>query len=329
VAWTPQRGKHSPSRTQRGKCSPGTGCTRCGRSSLVAKQVTRRQRHPWSRKHFYAWSARLGRFSTPCVRPYGGRYNLVHRTTTTISKARTCFIPVAKVPREWRKHSSSRTACGGRLSILRSRRRRRHPLSGRSLRERTTRADAPFACARRLVPVANKVVVCHERVAPLVCGSERRGRGKKKTGESTKWHCLSCSRRPYAIYTTWVALSDASPHDSVLAVAPGSHLSENWAVPHKGMELPSDFDVDESLWVIPDVVKPGDIVIFNIKTVHASSANDSSPRRYRVRCEPTGSDGCANGVGAVVTRGLPSRLTVWGPDTRSAKRLLRDTCMVC
>merc|ERR1712228_820529 len=68
--------------------------------------------------------------------------------------------------------------------------------------------------------------------------------------------------------------------DSILAVVPGSHQLTGWDLPKPDSQLPSDFNWKME-WVIPKTVGYGDVIIFNIKTVHASSLNKSSPRSFR------------------------------------------------
>jgi len=99
------------------------------------------------------------------------------------------------------------------------------------------------------------------------------------------WHCRECAQRPLAVYTTWVALSLATPMDSVLAVVPGSHLLQGWDLPLRNAQLPGEFDGQAALWQIPPLVNPGDVIIFNIKTVHGASRNNSRPKRFRVSCD--------------------------------------------
>jgi len=91
------------------------------------------------------------------------------------------------------------------------------------------------------------------------------------------------SERQPAVYTSWVALSKATPQDSVLAVVPSSHFLSGWHGTKKGTGLPKDFDPDKCVWMVPEQLLPGDVILFNIKTVHAATPNKSTPRRYRVR----------------------------------------------
>jgi len=100
-------------------------------------------------------------------------------------------------------------------------------------------------------------------------------------GIEGEWHCPVCALKPLSIYTTWISLSQLkSPKDSILAMVPYSHKLKMWDLPLKNAQVPADFHWKLN-WVIPKQVDYGDIVIFNIKTIHASSLNKSSPRCYR------------------------------------------------
>ncbi len=100
-------------------------------------------------------------------------------------------------------------------------------------------------------------------------------------GMEGEWHCPICAVSPLSIYTTWISLSElTAPKDSILAVAPKTHLLKQWDLPLNNSQLPGDFNWKYK-WVIPKHIGYGDIIIFNIKTIHASSLNKSSPRSFR------------------------------------------------
>jgi len=113
---------------------------------------------------------------------------------------------------------------------------------------------------------------------------ERLAKANKKKmdfGMEGQWHCPQCALSPLSIYTTWISLTDdIGPKESVLAVIPHSHKLKQWDTPRPNSQLPGDFNW-KLKWVIPSKVNFGDVIIFNIKTIHASSKNNSSPRRYR------------------------------------------------
>jgi len=129
--------------------------------------------------------------------------------------------------------------------------------------------------------------ICKERYALSDLDAARRDRllraRKKKSdfGMEGEWHCPRCAQCPLSIFTTWISLSDSvGPKQSVLAVVPGSHRLREWDTPRADAQLPGDFDWTLK-WRIPSKVNFGDVIIFNIKTVHASSLNVSSPRAFR------------------------------------------------
>lgn len=100
-------------------------------------------------------------------------------------------------------------------------------------------------------------------------------------GVEGNWHCPKCAKLPLSIYTTWISLSKLSaPNDSILAVCPNSHTLMQWDLPQKNKQVPKDFHW-KLTWVIPETIDMGDIIIFNIKTIHASSLNVSRPRSFR------------------------------------------------
>ena len=102
------------------------------------------------------------------------------------------------------------------------------------------------------------------------------------------WHCPSCMIQPFGIYTTWISLSELNllkNKDSILAICPTSHLLNEWDIPQSGdSQLCNDFNW-KMKWHIPTNVGFGDVIIFNIKTIHASSPNKTLPKRYRISCD--------------------------------------------
>lgn len=105
--------------------------------------------------------------------------------------------------------------------------------------------------------------------------------------EST-WHCPSCMIECFGIYTTWISLSNLNllkSKDSILALCPKSHLLSLWDIPQSNnKQLCSDFEWTMP-WVIANNVNIGDIILFNIKTIHASTLNLTRPKIYRVSCD--------------------------------------------
>lgn len=106
----------------------------------------------------------------------------------------------------------------------------------------------------------------------------------KDKAVSGSWHCGRCAMKPIAIYTTWISLSNARPCNSILSVCPGTHRLTQWDMPKKRKLVPGDFTW-ELKWAIPSEVGLGDVIIFNVKTVHAASRNTSRPATFRVSCD--------------------------------------------
>lgn len=97
------------------------------------------------------------------------------------------------------------------------------------------------------------------------------------------------------VMTTWIALSDVTPENGAMRMLPGSHLLDQ--LPHKdtfaehnlltrGQEV--QLDVDESKTVdVP--LKPGEMSLHHVRTVHASNPNATDTRRIglAIRYVPT------------------------------------------
>ena len=135
-----------------------------------------------------------------------------------------------------------------------------------------------------------ELLLCHicEKYYLMSSLDETRLKRLKKGGFGVQgeWHCPNCAIKPLGVYTTWMSLSDLKvPKDSILAICPKSHLLRQWDVPKpKDKQLCNDFSW-KMPWVIPYEVAMGDIVIFNIKTIHASSFNATNPKTFRLSCD--------------------------------------------
>jgi hypothetical protein len=87
------------------------------------------------------------------------------------------------------------------------------------------------------------------------------------------------------MHTCWIPLGDYSIFQGTLAVCEKSHLLEGYELSNfqetKGGELPPGFEDFQrtAIWRSTHF-HPGDVVIFDIRTVHASSKNQS--REYRI-----------------------------------------------
>jgi ectoine hydroxylase-related dioxygenase (phytanoyl-CoA dioxygenase family) len=117
----------------------------------------------------------------------------------------------------------------------------------------------------------------------------------KSSTKSTPWHCASCLGGHLPVYTCWVALGPVKASDGTLCFVPGSHLWSGFDRPTpRAAQVPREFterlrrqkkgkksmnDADDGVtWYSADY-QPGDLVIFNVKTVHAASKNMSSNYR--------------------------------------------------
>ena len=100
-----------------------------------------------------------------------------------------------------------------------------------------------------------------------------------------QFHCQQCINLPVSIYTVWMPLTNINADaDGRLAIVPRSHKFNGYEC-RRGQqnELPGDFTSaihSSSIWHMPSQLKQGDIIIFNLKTVHAATVNASG--KYRL-----------------------------------------------
>ncbi len=130
------------------------------------------------------------------------------------------------------------------------------------------------------------------------------------------WHCEQCADGPLPVYTAWVALGPVNASDGTLCFVPGSQKWKGFATPTpRTAQVPREFterlratkagaakgkklgkrkaghksplpeasedqgiDTPPVQWYSADY-RPGDLVIFNVKTVHAASKNQSNSYR--------------------------------------------------
>ncbi|CEP02360.1 hypothetical protein PBRA_008944 [Plasmodiophora brassicae] len=94
------------------------------------------------------------------------------------------------------------------------------------------------------------------------------------------WHCSSCADGPLSVFTCWCALGDIDLQDSTLAFVPGTHTLTGYDRPRAGEQVPSSFKGGSARWHVADgTLRPGDIFIFNVKTIHCASKNGTT--RFR------------------------------------------------
>eukprot|EP00457_Paulinella_chromatophora_P007271 gb/GEZN01007294.1/.p1 GENE.gb/GEZN01007294.1/~~gb/GEZN01007294.1/.p1 ORF type:complete len:421 (-),score=57.28 gb/GEZN01007294.1/:227-1489(-) len=104
-----------------------------------------------------------------------------------------------------------------------------------------------------------------------------------------EWHCQQCADLPFNFYTCWVSWGDARiGEEGGLCVVPNTHRTlGGFDRPLAGKPLlPQDYKAlqnSKGLTWRSSNYGPGDIVLFNIKTVHAASQNYSFT--YRLSCD--------------------------------------------
>jgi hypothetical protein len=104
---------------------------------------------------------------------------------------------------------------------------------------------------------------------------------EKDEGE---WHCKECASQPMDVFTCWISLGDYTSSNSSLCVLPKSHrLLNNFFAPLKGNLLPGDYPGLQKNAALfhwqRAAVGLGDIILFNVKTVHGASKNTSDSFR--------------------------------------------------
>jgi hypothetical protein len=96
-----------------------------------------------------------------------------------------------------------------------------------------------------------------------------------------EWHCVDCARQHCPVYTCWMSLGEYHSGNSSLCVMPKSQCLTEYHAPSKDQLLPGDYPrlVKEKWgWERGDF-NLGDIVLFNVKTVHGASKNLNSSYR--------------------------------------------------
>lgn len=100
--------------------------------------------------------------------------------------------------------------------------------------------------------------------------------------EEGQFLCKSCADAPIPYFTCWISLSEVAVENSTLGFVLGSHKLTGFDRPKPGHQVPFEFENlrKAAKWSIPDSpLQPGDILLFNIKTIHAASKNISQQFR--------------------------------------------------
>ncbi|MES1913182.1 MAG: hypothetical protein MHM6MM_005397 [Cercozoa sp. M6MM] len=119
----------------------------------------------------------------------------------------------------------------------------------------------------------------HDTCLPEELQQARQGGG---FGQEGAWHCTRCANGPLGVFTMWTCLTDLESHKrSMLAVCPRSHTLQGVDQVPPGTQVQRSYwqRRKELPWVIPETLSPGDVIVFNIKTVHAASFNTSKQFR--------------------------------------------------
>ncbi|GAB5370191.1 hypothetical protein AAMO2058_001471400 [Amorphochlora amoebiformis] len=142
----------------------------------------------------------------------------------------------------------------------------------------------------------------------------------KEIPDTEEWHCHTCANEPFPVYTCWVPLGSVTPSNGILAIQPGTHVLSGYKRPINGL-LPAEYASyrtrkrrraqDESKgrkemppWVVPPKVEAGDLIVFNIKTVHAASRNKSKEFRLSLDTRLVAKDIVSSRVRRVLQNGL-------------------------
>jgi hypothetical protein len=116
--------------------------------------------------------------------------------------------------------------------------------------------------------------------------------------EDGEWHCPSCRDAYFSFFTCWMPLVDipADPEYSRLIIAPGTHTLGGYSC-STGRDtsnsasnlLPSGWSdggkqsiCGQSTWHVPSQLSAGDIILFNIKTVHAANRHNRDDFRISI-----------------------------------------------
>merc|ERR1711871_934022 len=101
------------------------------------------------------------------------------------------------------------------------------------------------------------------------------------------WYCRSCSVRPL-FGTVWVPLEDIPIHKGTLGLILGSHKMASFDKPIRDTSLPGSYTYSRrprgGKWLTTSF-RSGDVVLFDIKTIHATSKNNSLESEFRYSCD--------------------------------------------
>jgi hypothetical protein len=108
-----------------------------------------------------------------------------------------------------------------------------------------------------------------------------------------EYHCSSCANLPFPFYTAWIALGPVHQQHGRLALVEGSHRLQGYEEGTKGDgKLPREWKGKKAktVWRSADM-EGGDLLLFNMKTVHAASVNQSEEFRMSMDTRVTMAQG--------------------------------------
>jgi ectoine hydroxylase-related dioxygenase (phytanoyl-CoA dioxygenase family) len=119
------------------------------------------------------------------------------------------------------------------------------------------------------------------------CLKKRKYIGARDSAVLGEFHCEPCANGPFPFWTCWIPLGPVRAEDGRLVVLPKSHLEyqgyHNQQL--KKTILPTELSslgaLAKERWRAADV-GPGDLILFNIKLIHAASANYTDKFRLSI-----------------------------------------------
>ena len=106
----------------------------------------------------------------------------------------------------------------------------------------------------------------------------------RKTDNCAEWQCHDCCELPVPYWTAWIPLGRIAEGDGRLMLLPRSHRGYGgYRSSQKDRELPAQFNAaahKAAQWCAPTAgMEAGDLILFNLKTIHAATANGRSKLR--------------------------------------------------
>lgn len=152
-------------------------------------------------------------------------------------------------------------------------------------RNSTRPAEAPS----NVCGTCSLVVPANSRVACALCGKQFHKKCCQELFQG-EYHCAACANSPFETFTCWIPLGHYTPLNGVLAVIPKSHTLQGYDTPANNKlgkplvpgEYPAFSQRQNNHWHTT-AVHPGDLILFNIKTIHAATKNCAPC--YRLSCD--------------------------------------------